>query len=86
MLRFLLPLAPTPHRWWRFTTAICRPRRWRALSSMADWVILSACNTAAGGAQGDEALSDLARGLHLCRGKRPVAKLERAGLWVERLV
>jgi CHAT domain-containing protein len=52
----------------------------------ADWVILSACNTAAGGAQGDEALSDLARGLHLCRGKRPVAKLERAGLWVERLV
>jgi CHAT domain-containing protein len=27
----------------------------------ADWVILSACNTAAGGAQGAEALSGLAR-------------------------
>jgi CHAT domain-containing protein len=32
-----------------------------ALKLDADWVILSACNTAAGGAQGAEALSGLAR-------------------------
>ena len=33
----------------------------RALKLDADWVILSACNTAAGGASGAEALSGLAR-------------------------
>ena len=32
-----------------------------ALKLDADWVILSACNTAAGGAEGAEALSGLAR-------------------------
>jgi CHAT domain-containing protein len=32
-----------------------------ALNLDADWVILSACNTAAGGVEGVEALSDLAR-------------------------
>ena len=32
-----------------------------ALKLNADWVVLSACNTAAGGAQGAEALSGLAR-------------------------
>jgi CHAT domain-containing protein len=36
----------------------------------ADWVVLSACNTAAGDKPGAEALSGLARGLLLCRRPR----------------
>ena len=42
-------------------TAISPPRRSRRLKLDADWVILSACNTAAGHAAGAEALSGLAR-------------------------
>ena len=41
-----------------------------ALKLDADWVILSACNTAAGGAQEAEALSGLAAGVSLRSGAR----------------
>lgn len=40
-----------------------------ALKLDADWVILSACNTAAGGAQGAEALSGLARAFIYARAR-----------------
>ena len=43
------------------TTAISPLRKFAGLKLDADWVGVSACNTAAGGAQGAEALSGLAR-------------------------
>ena len=44
----------------------------------ADWVILSACNTAAAGAQGAEALSGLARAFIYAQA-RAVARLTLGG-------
>ena len=49
-----------------------------ALKLDADWVILSACNTAAGGAQGAEALSGLARAFFYA-GARALARLALGG-------
>ena len=51
--------APKPERGRRRLSHRVRDRQ--RLKLDADWVILSACNTAAGGAQGAEALSGLAR-------------------------
>ena len=45
----------------RWTTACSPPARWQRLKLNADWVVLSACNTAAGDRPGAEALSGLAR-------------------------
>jgi CHAT domain-containing protein len=60
---------PRPSRTYKRTLSICEKafgpeHAWVGTALLkldADWVILSACNTAAGGAKGAEALSGLAR-------------------------